>query len=57
MCAYREGFVDALLGRESMNPYDWRKALSMTQYAKGFMTGQKTRQEKQITLIIEKDEL
>ncbi len=57
MNPYRMGFVDALLGRESTNPFGWDKALSMAQYSKGYMLGAKTRKEKQITLTIEKDEL
>lgn len=54
MNPYRTGFCDALLGRESCNPFDWRKALSLAAYNSGYLAGAKTRKEKHITLTIEK---
>ncbi len=51
--AYREGFIDGLLGRPSKNPYNWFHAIAMASYAQGYFTGKERREHSHITLTYE----
>lgn len=49
---YRAGFIDALLGRDSKNPYGYSNPVSMANYNKGYFTGKQRSIKDGITLII-----
>lgn len=49
-------FCDGLLGRKSLNPYGWDKAVSLHAYNKGFQAGIEKRKDENITLTIDREE-
>lgn len=48
--AWREGYCDGLLGRNSNNPYKWDKAISMGSYVSGYSYGCEQRRIHGVTL-------
>ena len=50
---WREGYCDGLLGRDSKNPYDWKKPYAMQSYLAGYSHGKTIRHKSGITLVVE----
>lgn len=51
--SWRQGFCDGLLGRDSKNPYDWQRPISMANYNNGFWIGKQRRIKDHIILKVE----